>query len=40
MDEIQFVIIADNKDLVLGFSFKEGTEFGVDGFIIQGSPAL
>jgi len=38
MDEVQFVLIEDNEDLVLSFSFKEGTEFGIDGFIIQRNP--
>lgn len=38
MDVLQFVTIQDDDDLVLGLSFPEGTEFGIDGFIIQRSP--
>ena len=38
MDKVQFTTIEDNDDLILSFSFDEGTEFGVEGFIIQRSP--
>jgi hypothetical protein len=39
MDVVEFITIQeDGSDLVLSFSFKEDTEFGVDGFIIQRSP--
>lgn len=38
MDKVQFITIEDGDDLILSFSFNEGTEFGVGGFIIQRSP--
>lgn len=38
MDLVQFVTTEDSDDLILSFSFSEGTEFGIDGFIIQRSP--
>jgi hypothetical protein len=38
MDIVRFTTIEDNDDLILSFSFDEGTEFGIDGFIIQRSP--
>ena len=38
MDKVQFITIEDNDDLILSFSFDEGTEFGVEGFIIHRSP--
>ncbi|MBN2093622.1 hypothetical protein JW964_28630 [candidate division KSB1 bacterium] len=40
MDEVQFVMIEDDKDLALSFSFKPGTQFRIEGFIIQRNPAL
>ena len=38
MDIVQFTTIEDNVDLVLSFSFSEGTEYGIDGFCIQRTP--
>ena len=38
MDIVQFTTIEENDDLVLSFSFEEGTEFGVEGFCIQRTP--
>ena len=38
MDLVQFVMVEEGDDLILSFSFSEGTEFGIDGFIIQRSP--
>lgn len=38
MDRVRFTTIEDNDDLILSFSFDEGTEFGVEGFIIHRSP--
>lgn len=38
MDMVNFLTIEDGDDLVLAFSFDEGTRFGVDGYIIQRSP--
>ncbi|MFQ5866295.1 MAG: hypothetical protein ACE5IW_13820 [bacterium] len=40
MDIVQFVTIDDGDDLVLSFSFPEGTQFGVGGFVIQRTPKL
>ena len=40
MDKVQFTTIEDNDDLILSFSFEEGTVFGVEGFIIQRTPKL
>lgn len=40
MDIVQFVTIEDNDRLILSFSFKEGTQFGIEGFIIRRSPKL
>ena len=40
MDKVIFTTVEDNKDLVLSLSFAEGTEFGIDGFIIQRTPSL
>ena len=40
MDRVRFTTIEDNDDLVLSFSFEEGTVFGIDGFIIQRTPKL
>ena len=40
LDIVQFTTIEENDDLVLSFSFKEGTEFGIDGFCIQRTPKL
>ena len=38
MDIVQFTTIEDNDDLILSFSFDEGTEFGIGGFIILRTP--
>ena len=38
MDTVNFVTINSGVDLVLAFSFDEGTRFGVDGYIIQRTP--
>jgi hypothetical protein len=38
MDRVQFTTIEDDDDFILSFSFDEGTEFGIDGFIIQRAP--
>lgn len=38
MDRVLFTTIEDNDDLILSFSFDEGTEFGFGGFIIQRTP--
>jgi len=38
MDRVQFTRTEDNDDLILSFSFGEGTEFGIEGFIIHRSP--
>ena len=40
MDKVNFTTIEDNIDLVLSLSFAEGTEFGIDGFIMQRTPSL
>lgn len=38
MDLVRFVSIEQGEDLILSFSFDEGTEFGIDGFIMQRNP--
>ena len=38
MDRVQFTSIEDKDDLILSFSFNEGTRFGIDGFIMQRTP--
>lgn len=38
MDVVRFITSEDNDDLILAFSFDEGTEFGIDGLIIQRTP--
>ena len=40
MDKVNFTIIEDGIDLVLSFSFDEGTEFGIDGFVMERTPKL
>ena len=40
MDEVQFVTIENGNDLILSFSFKDETQFGIDGFTIQRNPNL
>jgi hypothetical protein len=38
MDTVNFITIETGDDLILSFSFDDGTRFGVDGFIIQRTP--
>ncbi len=38
MDKVNFIMVEEDQDLVLSLSFDEGTEFGVEGFIVQRSP--
>ena len=38
LDKVNFTTIEDGTDLVLSFSFDEGTEFGIDGFIMERAP--
>lgn len=38
MDKVRFITTEDNDDLILSFSFDEGTEFGVEGFMIHRCP--
>ena len=38
MDAVNFITIETGDDLILSFSFDEGTRFGVDGFIVQRTP--
>ena len=38
MDSVQFITIQDDDDLILSFSFEEGTEFGVEGFMLHRCP--
>ena len=40
MDCANFLIIDFGDDLVLSFSFDDGTKYGVDGFCIQRTPKL
>ena len=40
MDCVNFLTIDFGKDLVLSFSFDEGTKYGIDGFCIQRTPEL
>lgn len=40
MDVVNFITVEDGRDLILSFSFDEGTEFGIDGFMIQRTPDL
>ena len=35
MDKVNFSSVEYGADLILSLSFDEGTEFGVEGFIIQ-----
>ena len=38
MDTVNFITTETGDDLILSFSFDEGTCFDVDGFIIQRTP--
>jgi hypothetical protein len=40
MDCVNFLTIDFGKDLVLSFSFDDGTKYGVEGFCIQRTPKL
>ena len=40
MDKVKFTSLEHNGDIIISFSFDEGTEFGIDGFIIQRNPEL
>ncbi|MEE4311496.1 MAG: hypothetical protein V2J62_06460 [candidate division KSB1 bacterium] len=40
MDVVNFITVEDGRDLILSFSFDDGTEFGIDGFTIQRTPDL
>ena len=38
MDIVNFLTIEEGDDLILAFSFDEGTRFGMSGFILQRTP--
>lgn len=38
MDKVLFTYLENSDDIIISLSFEEGTEFGVDGFIIQRTP--
>ena len=38
MDKVRFTTIQEDDDLILSFSFDEGTEFGVEGFMVHRCP--
>ena len=40
MDKVKFLTLEHAKDIVISLSFDEGTEFGVDGFIVQRNASL
>ena len=40
MDCVNFLTVDFGKDLVLSFSFDDGTQYGVEGFCIQRTPKL
>jgi hypothetical protein len=40
MDRVNFITLEQDKDIIISFSFDEGTEFGVAGFTIQRTPEL
>ena len=40
MDKVNFITLQNDEDIVISFSFDEGTEFGIDGFTIQRNPGL
>ncbi len=35
MDKVRFLTLENDEDIIISFSFDEGTEFGADGFIVQ-----
>jgi len=40
MDKVKFVMLENDEDIVISLSFDEGTEFGIDGFIVQRNAGL
>ncbi len=38
MDQVHYLYVDDDVDLVLSFSFDEGTKYGADGYCIQRTP--
>lgn len=38
MDKMRFTYLENSDDIIISLSCEEGTEFGVDGFIIQRTP--
>ena len=38
MDKVLFTYLENSDDIIISLSCEEGTEFGVDGFIIQRTP--
>ncbi len=38
MDKVNFTILEHEEDIIISFSFDEGTEFGISGLIIQRNP--
>ena len=40
MDKVRFLNLENDEDIVIGLSFDEGTEFGIDGFIVQRNARL
>ncbi len=40
MDKVRFVNLENEEDIIISFSFDEGTEFGIGGFIVQRNAGL
>ena len=40
MDKVRFLNLENDGDIVIGLAFDEGTEFGIDGFIVQRNAGL
>ena len=40
MDKVRFLNLENDEDIVISLSFDEGTEFGIDGFIVQRNAGL
>jgi hypothetical protein len=38
IDTVNFITYEESDDLIVSFSFDEGTEFGIDGFMIHRCP--
>jgi len=38
MDKVAFVRLENSDDILISFSFEEGTRFGIGGFLIQRTP--